>query len=72
MSESIQPFIAESYSICQGLGSTPSSWGAWASSGNHASPLFYIRRPKWIKDDACWKKIVKSIKITLLAGTEIK
>lgn len=35
-------------------------------------PLVYFQRPKWIKDDACWKKIVESIHFNLPREFEIK
>lgn len=31
------------------------------------APLFYIQRPKWIKDDKSWERIVKSIRLDLSA-----
>ena len=38
---------------------------------NFIAPLIYLQRPKWIKDDECWEKIVQSVRITLPQGEEI-
>lgn len=35
------------------------------------SPLAYLIRPKWIKDDASWEKIVNSIKLDFPSETDI-
>lgn len=39
---------------------------------NYSSPLVYLQRPKWITSDEDWEKIVRSIKISLPSGIEIK
>lgn len=44
----------------------------WGSNGTQTSPIVYLQRPKWIKDDACWDMIVKSISINLPYEYEIK
>lgn len=36
------------------------------------APLVYLQRPKWIKDDAIWKKIVGSVQLQLPQNFEIK
>jgi hypothetical protein len=41
------------------------------SEGNISSPLIYLTRPKWIKDDAIWEKIVASVGISLPYGFEV-
>lgn len=44
----------------------------WASDGKcGVYPIAYIRRPKWIKSDAAWEKIIAAIKLELPEGTEI-
>lgn len=40
--------------------------------GNTSWPLVFLQRPKWIKSDADWQKIVDGITLKLPAGTEIK
>ena len=35
-------------------------------------PLIFLQRPKWIKDDAVWEKIVKSIQLRLPKEFEVK
>lgn len=46
--------------------------GFWAHSDkNSMSPLVYLQRPKWIKDDASWSRIVAGITIDITQG-EIK
>lgn len=49
-------------------------WSIWGSDldKNSVSPLIYLQRPKWIKDDEVWEKIVLSIKLELPVGMEIK
>jgi hypothetical protein len=37
----------------------------WVHESNTSAPLFYIGRPKWIKDDNVWQAIVDSIQIDL-------
>jgi hypothetical protein len=39
---------------------------------NGVCPIVYLRRPKWIKDDAAWKTLCKSIRLELPAGFELK
>ena len=41
-----------------GLSKSPS---VWAESGSYLVPLFYLRRPKWIKKDSDWAVIVKNV-----------
>lgn len=35
-------------------------------------PLVYLQRPKWIKDDDCWQKIVDSVRLQLPKNFEVK
>lgn len=42
------------------------------SSGVYSSPLVYLQRPKWIKDDEVWKKIVESIQLNLPVDLEVR
>ena len=35
------------------------------------SPLIYLQRPKWIKDDAAWLKIVNSVRLKLPKEFEV-
>ncbi len=63
----------DSYSV--ELMPTPGLWKrpcVLAHEGNKAAPLFYLQRPKWIKDDADWSRIVRSIELRLPGGFEIK
>jgi hypothetical protein len=63
----------KSYSICE---PSPLSkqWMILANDAdsNVSYPLFYIQRPKHIKDDACWTEICKSIVIRLPIEYEVK
>ena len=61
----------ETYSIC-GPNFMTKQNHVLGCSGNKCAPLFYIQRPKWIKDDVVWEKICKSIKLELEQGIEIK
>lgn len=42
---------------------SPSVWATFRvqSRGHVGAPLFYLRRPKWIKSDSDWKVIVKTV-----------
>jgi hypothetical protein len=42
------------------------------AKSNGYSALVYLQRPKWIKDDACWQKIVDSIHLNLPKDYEVK
>ena len=35
-------------------------------------PIIYLKRPKWIKDDAAWEALCKSIRLDLPTGFELK
>jgi hypothetical protein len=61
------------YSICRPIEGLCKSWAIWGGNDEDSSisPLVYLTRPKWIKDDASWEKIVNSIKLSLLTDTEI-
>jgi hypothetical protein len=37
----------------------------WVTEGGRTAPLIYLQRPKWIKDDDVWEKIVESVSIDL-------
>ena len=37
-----------------------------ASSGSYCSPIAYIRKPKWIKDEDEWKKMIGSLVLTYI------
>lgn len=44
----------------------------WGGEGNGFAPLVYLQRPKWIKDDTVWDKIVKGIRLELHSGFEVQ
>ncbi len=44
----------------------------WATRGSVAAPLVYLRRPKWIKDDASWQAILDAIEFQLPQGIVIR
>lgn len=48
----------EALSSGDGLCKSPS---VWIQSGNCLAPLFYLRRPKWIKQDSDWAFIVENV-----------
>ena len=39
---------------------------------NGYMPILYLQRPKWIKDDAVWKKIAESVMLRLPKDFEVK
>jgi hypothetical protein len=48
------------------------SHGIWISEGNRFAPLIYFKKPAWIKDEETWKRIIKSIRISLPHDIEIQ
>lgn len=40
--------------------------------GNITAPLIYFRRPKWVRDDDVWRKVLASITVQLPQGIKIK
>lgn len=56
----------------------PPMHGLWKQNaivgreGYSIAPLIYLQRPKWIKDDDCWNKIINSVTIKLPKGYEVK
>jgi len=61
----------ESYSTNRPVAGICRQYGVWAQEGSVTSPLIYLQRPKWIKDDAAWLKIVESIRLELPQGFEV-
>jgi hypothetical protein len=61
------------YSICRPVEGLCKSWAIWGGGDEDGStsPLVYLARPRWIKCDASWEKIVNSIKLSLPADTQI-
>ena len=51
---------------------TPLVYFQGAKPDNVYTPLVYFQGAKWIKDDACWEKIVSSIRLQLPNGFEVK
>jgi hypothetical protein len=64
----INDFILTGYSV----EAIEGSLAIWGHSSSCISPLVYLRRPKWIKDDACWDGIVKSIMMSLRPNTAVR
>ena len=62
----------ESYSVDAPISGICKQYGVWAQEGNAVAPLIYFQRPKWIKDDAAWKKLVESVRLGLPQGFEVK
>lgn len=54
-----------------GICKRPSLW-AHFSDVNSIAPLMYLLRPKWIKSDAVWDKILDSIRLELPKDMEVK
>lgn len=61
----------ESYSIAAPAKGLSKQHVILANEGCNGLPLIYLQRPKWIKDNEQWLKIVKSIKLELPAGFEV-
>lgn len=64
----------KSYSLCQPSSGICKQWAIWGqdSKKNSVSPLIYLQRPKWIKDDDVWQQIVNSVRLNLPSNLEIK
>ena len=62
----------ESYSVCAPIRGLLKRDTIMGCEENRHAPLVILQRPKWIKSDADWGKIVSSIKLTLPLNTEIK
>jgi hypothetical protein len=43
----------------------------WGGTENQHMPLVYLQRPKWIKDDEAWQRIVDSVSLNLMKTDEI-
>lgn len=46
-------------------------YAVWGHNGVGACPLIFLQRPKWIKDDGVWQKIVDSVKLDLPVDFEV-
>jgi len=62
----------ESYGISKPTKNCCKQYAIWGTEGSHTSPLIYLQRPKWIKDDKCWKKIIYSIQLNMPLGMEVE
>lgn len=60
------------YEVSTGINGMCKSPAVWVPEGNDYASLFYIERPKWIKDDYAWSAILSSIKIELPQGFEVR
>jgi hypothetical protein len=65
-------FTPTSYSLCGPQDGLSQGHAIWASSGSLAVPLVYLRRPKWIKNDASWQAILDAIEFKLQQGIVIR
>jgi hypothetical protein len=61
----------ESYCSCKPVKGLFKSHALMVTEGNVSSPLMYLTRPKWIKDDAAWERIVASVGVSLPYGFEV-
>jgi hypothetical protein len=62
----------DSYHISGPVDGLCKSHGLWISEGNGMTPLIYFKKPKWVKDEEMWRRIVVSVRIELPLGVEIK
>lgn len=61
----------ETYSIGSPVSGVCKQHAILATEGCTTSPIVYLQRPKWIKDDAAWERIVKSIRLDLPNGFNV-
>lgn len=40
--------------------------------GTETVPLVFLQRPKWVKDDEAWQKVVEAVSLKLPRGFEVK
>lgn len=57
--------------ICPPISGICKQHAIWAGEGNGMCPLVYLQRPKWIKSDEAWEKIVDGIRLSLPSGFEV-
>jgi hypothetical protein len=62
----------DSYHISGPVDGLCKSHGLWISEGNGMTPLIYFQKPKWVKDEEMWRRIVASVRIELPLGVEIQ
>ena len=53
-----------------GLCKQSAIWGRGRTTAS--APLVFLQRPKWIKDDEVWRKIVNSVHLKLPREFEVK
>ena len=63
---------AKSYEVTGPINGVCKQSAIWIKDVCCISPLVYLQRPKWIKDDAIWNEIVSSVRINLPVGKEVK
>lgn len=63
--------LLKSYSVDGPVEGLCKQQAVWGHSGVRACPLIFLQRPKWIKDDSVWQKIVDSVKLDLPVGFEV-
>lgn len=61
----------ESYSIDHPIEGLSKQYAIWISDSERSMPLVYLQRPKWIKDDEAWERVVLSIHLNLFNDIEI-
>lgn len=62
------------YSVEPPIEGLTKRWAIWGHDAekNSMAPLVYLERPKWIKDDSAWEKIVRGIELNLKMMAEIR
>jgi len=61
----------ETYAVSGPIAGVCKQCAIWGGDGAQHMPLVYLQRPKWIKCDLAWERIVESIRLTMLQGAEI-
>ena len=60
------------YHTCGPIDGLCKQHAIWVSGEDApTSPLVFLQRPKWIKDDAAWAKIIESVQLRLPQGFEV-
>ena len=59
--------MIQSYYVATPIKGVCKQHAIWGTEGNQSYPLVFLQRPKWIKDDVLWDKIVAGIRLDMPA-----
>lgn len=62
----------KAYFIANPVKNLCKSQALWGEFETYQSPLIYFKRPKWIKDDQCWARLLESIRLEVNETFEVR